>query len=378
MPYPKFDRAKVRMLPLAQRKNKNIFTKLVVTPDATPHEISDVAQRVIAELAERVVRARKAGRPVMLAFGAHTIKNGLSPVLIKLINDGWVTHLATNGAGIIHDWEFALQGESCEDVAHYVSQGQFGNWQETGFNINLALNVGAYNGLGYGESLGSFIMNDGVEIPSQDQLLDEVKREVATNPARAAAAADLLAIVREFNLPAGKLAVEHRHKEYSVQAAAFAKKVPSTGHPMIGHDIIYNHAMNRCAFLGRAAERDFLTFADSVSRLTDGVYVSLGSAVMSPMVFEKSLSIAQNVAIQNGARIQNHFIVVADLAKSSWDWTNGEPPEDNPDYYLRYNKTFSRMGGTMRYVSIDNRDFLLHLVRMLTASGTAFHQEPVA
>ncbi len=365
MPYPKFDRTKVQMLPLAQRKNKLVFETIRVSAADEPRAIFEPAQRLMAELVERIVRARKAGRPVMLSFGAHTIKNGLAPVLIRLINDGWLTHLATNGAGIIHDWEFAFQGQSGEDVAHYVSRGQFGNWQETGFNINLALNVGACNGLGYGESLGAFITNEGLEIPSQDQLRDEVKRELDSNPERAAAAADMLAIVKEFKLPAGKFSVPHRHKNFSVQAAAFAKKIPLTGHPMIGHDIIYNHPMNRCACLGRAAERDFLTFAESVSRLTDGVYISLGSAVMSPMVYEKSLSITQNVAIQRGERIQNHFIVVADLAKSSWDWTKGEPPQDNPDYYLRYNKTFSRMGGTMRYVSIDNRDFLLHLFRAL-------------
>lgn len=365
MPYPTFDRTNVVMLPLAQRTNKLVFEKIRVLPDAGPRPVSEAAQRVMTELVGRIVAARKAGRPVMVSYGAHTIKNGLAPVLIELLRGGWVTHLATNGAGIIHDWEFAFQGQSGEDVARYVAQGQFGNWQETGFNINLALNVGAYHGLGYGESLGAFIAHDGVEIPSQDQLRDEVKREVDSNPERAAAAADLLSVVKSFKLPAGKMSVPHRWKQYSVQAAAFAKKVPLTGHPMIGHDIIYNHAMNRCACLGRAAERDFLTFAESVSRLAGGVYISLGSAVMSPMVFEKSLSIARNVAHQRGARIDDHYILVADLAKSSWDWTQGEPPEDNPDYYLRYNKTFSRMGGTMRYVSIDNRDFLLHLVRAL-------------
>lgn len=365
MPYPKFDRTKVRMLPLSERKNKRAIESDHVAVEHEPHPVPEATQRIMSELAERIVRARSAGRPVMLSFGAHTIKNGLAPVLIRLINDGWLTHLATNGAGIIHDWEFAFQGQSSEDVADYVSRGQFGNWQETGFYINLALNVGAYRGLGYGESLGAFITNEGLDIPSDGELKEDVKRELDWEPERAAAAADLFSVVRAFKLPAGQLRVPHRWKQYSVQAAAFAKKVPLTGHPMIGHDIIYNHAMNRCACVGRAAERDFLTFAESVSRLAGGVYISLGSAVMSPMVFEKSLSIARNVAIQRGERIDDHVILVADLAKSAWDWTKGEPPEDNPDYYLRYNKTFSRMGGTMRYVSIDNRDFLLHLFRAL-------------
>ena len=135
---------------------------------------------------------------------------------------------------------------------------------------------------------------------------------------------------------------------------------------MIGHDIIYNHPMNCCACLGRVAQRDFLTFAEGVSRLQGGVFISIGSAVMSPMVFEKSLSMAQNLALQRNQRIEDHYILVNDLAASTWDWSQGEPPEENAAYYLRYNKTFSRMGGTMQYLQADNRDFLLSLTRLLS------------
>ena len=102
----------------------------------------------------------------MITFGAHSIKNGLAPVFLQLVRDGWVTHLATNGAGIIHDWEFAFQGKSCENVELMVRDGKFGNWEETGFYINLALNVGAYEGRGYGESVGAMIQNEGLTIPS--------------------------------------------------------------------------------------------------------------------------------------------------------------------------------------------------------------------
>ena len=84
----------------------------------------------------------------MLTFGAHSIKNGLAKVFISLMENGWITHLATNGAGIIHDWEFAYQGMSSEDVRANVEKGQFGIWDETGFYINLAIIVGAYEGLG--------------------------------------------------------------------------------------------------------------------------------------------------------------------------------------------------------------------------------------
>ena len=83
------------------------------------------------------------------------------------------------------------------------------------------------------------------------------------------------------------------------------------------------------------------------------------------MIFEKSLSISQNLAIQRGEHMDDHFILVSDLAESTWDWSQGEPPIDNPAYYLRYNKSFSRMGGTMRYLQADNRDLLLSLLHML-------------
>jgi hypothetical protein len=246
-----------------------------------------------------------------------------------------------------------------------VHQGRFGNWEETGFYINLALNVGAFEGRGYGESVGALIQNEGLTIPSEAQLEAAVAQNLRGDPEKSAAAADLLAVVRQFRPKPGWMAVSHPFKKYSAQAQAFRLRVPFTGHPMIGHDIIYNHPMNHGACLGRAALRDFLTYAESVSQLEGGVYISIGSAVMSPMIFEKSLSMAQNLAIQRGRHIDGHYILVADLAESRWDWAKGEPPESDPAYYLRYNKTFSRMGGTMRYVSVDNRDLLLTLSQSL-------------
>jgi len=353
------------MQPLATRRNKTEIEQDHISVDQPPQGLDSAAQKTVAEVVEWVIEARRKNAPVMLTFGAHTIKNGLGLVLIQLMEEGWVTHLAANGAGIIHDWEFSFQGKSSEDVETYVRQGQFGNWHETGHFINLALNVGAYAGKGYGEAVGAFIENEGLDLPDTAALKSEVVDQVEANPARSAAAADLLSILNRFDLPSGRLDVPHRWKRFSVQAAAYRLGIPLTGHPMFGHDIIYNHAMNHGASLGRAAERDFLTFAESVSRLDGGVYLSIGSAVMSPMVFEKSMSISQNLAIQRGTLIENHKIMVVDLAKSHWDWSQGEPPEDNPDYYLRYNKSFNRMGGAMRYLSADNRDFLLALYQSL-------------
>ncbi len=369
MPYQQFDRSQVKMESLSARENKKFIERDHIAPDTVPRVLSSGARETIAELAARVRTARLATRPVMMTFGAHAIKNGLGPVFQKLLECGWITHLATNGAGIIHDWEFAYQGRSCEDVEENVRTGKFGNWQETGFLINLALNVGAYEGLGYGESVGALIQNEGVTIPAPDQLVREISVGVSRDPEQAAAAADLLAIVRRFDLEEGWLPVPHAFKQYSIQAAAYRAGVPLTGHPMIGHDIIYNHPMNHCASLGRTAQSDFLTFAESVNQLEGGVYISIGSAVMSPMVFEKSLSMAQNVAIQQGDHIDHHYLFICDLAESNWDWAQGEPPEDNPAYYLRYNKSFSRMGGTMRYLQADNRDFLLTLTHMLATEA---------
>ncbi|MGB9625494.1 MAG: hypothetical protein ACPMAQ_11585, partial [Phycisphaerae bacterium] len=351
------------------RRNKKEIEEDHVSPDRAPGPLPSEARDIIAEAAGRVRAARRDRRPVMVAFGAHAIKNGLAPVFIRLIEDGWVTHLATNGAGIIHDWEFAYQGRSCEDVEEMVRQGRFGNWQETGFYVNLALNVGSFEGRGYGESVGAFIQNEGLTIPAEQELEAAVADSLRHDPERSAAAADLLGVVRQFALKPGRMAVPHAFKRYSAQARAFCLGVPFTGHPMIGHDIIYNHPMNHGACLGRVAQRDFLTFAEGVSRLDGGVYISIGSAVMSPMVFEKSLSMAQNLAIQQGRHIDGHYILVVDLAHSRWDWSRGEPPETDPAYYLRYNKTFSRMGGTMRYLSADNRDFLLTLSHALAGKA---------
>jgi hypothetical protein len=229
MPYPQLNRDELSIRSLAARANKLQIDKMHMDLRTIPEPLPAAGQAILEETVERIRRARAAGRPVMLTFGAHTIKNGLAPVLIRLIEKGWVTHLATNGAGII-----------------------------------------------------------------------------------------------------------------------------------------YCHPMNFGAAVGRTAERDFLAFAQSVRGLEGGVYLSVGSAVMSPMVFEKSLSMAQNLEIQAGRRIEKHFMVVVDLADAPWDWAkDGEPPMDNPAYYLRYCKTFSRMGGTMRYLSADNRQFLLSLLRQL-------------
>lgn len=365
MPFPELDRERLRFKSLKDRKDKVFIEKHHVPVTAKPRAFDQAGQKVLAETIERLVKARDAKKPRMLTFGAHAIKNGLAPILIQLIEHQWITHLATNGAGIIHDWEFAFQGHSSEDVRGNVTRGEFGTWDETGRFINLAIIAGAYRGMGYGESVGAFVEREGLDIPDEATLRAEILTAIENNPQQVAAAADLLDVIRRFSIEPGFMSVPHPYKRFGVQAAAYRARVPLTGHPMIGHDIIYVHPMNRCAAIGRAAERDFLAFAHNVADLDGGVYLSIGSAVMSPMVFEKSLSMAQNLAIQSGAHIDNHYMLIVDIAQSHWDWSRGEPPVDNPDYYLRYNKTFARMGGTMRYLSADNRDFLLALAQGL-------------
>lgn len=366
MPYPKLDRTRLNIKKLADRKNKVYIERDHIPVDHKPEHFSDRGYQLIEKTVDRIRKARELNRSVMLTFGAHTIKNGMAPTLIALMQEGWVTHLATNGAGIIHDWEFAFQGKSSEDVRENVALGQFGIWDETGFYINLALIVGGYEGLGYGESVGKMIHNEGLQIPELSFLYEQAKQKMETEPEMAAGAIDLAGAIKQFNLKPGWMKIPHPYKKYSVQGNAFELQIPFTSHPMFGHDIIYNHPMNHGAAIGRTALNDFLYFAKSVSNLEDGVYLSVGSAVMSPMIFEKSLSMSQNLEIQHGGHINNHYMLIVDLAESDWDWDkDGEPPMDNPAYYLRYCKTFNRMGGEMQYLTADNRDFLLALYQKL-------------
>ena len=365
MPFEQLDRTKLRIRPLSERKNKVKIERDFIPLDAEPRNRTPEFRETVREVAERLRQAKEKGASRMLAIGAHTIKNGLGPVLIRLMELGWISHLATNGAGIIHDWEFAFQGESSEDVRANVKRGQFGIWEETGRYINLALIVGAFEGKGYGESVGSMIHNEGVLIPSAEEIRAIVLAYEKAPYWKSAAALDLLETIENFRLTPGWLAIPFPYKKYCVQAAAYRLKIPFTGHPMIGHDIIYTHPVNHGAAVGRTALRDFLIFANSVNHLENGVYLSVGSAVMSPMIFEKSLSMAQNLHLQKGKPIENHYMCIVDLAENKWDWSRGEPPQDRPEYYLRYLKTFSRMGGTMRYLTADNRDFFLGLLREL-------------
>jgi hypothetical protein len=297
----------------------------------------------------------------MLIYGAHLIKNGASDIMIRLMEHGWLSHLATNGAGVIHDWEFAFAGVSTESVKDNVETGTFGAWDETGRNIHLAILAGALESHGFGRSVGQFIIQDGVTLPSAESL--EAALVAAPGNPLAPARAELLQAMRLHQLAEGRHDVKHPWKSGSVLAQSFRLKVPLTVHPGIGYDIIANHPMFNGAAIGRAADIDFRLFGRAVERLDRGVVMSVGSAIMGPQVFEKSMSCVNNLRLQAGREIvRDHHIYVVDLQDGGhWDWSKGEPPKDSPAYYLRFCKSYSRMGGAMHYLQCDNAVFLHHL-----------------
>jgi hypothetical protein len=165
----------------------------------------------------------------------------------------------------------------------------------------------------------------------------------------------------------------HRWRNASVLANASRHEIPLSVHPGIGYDIIANHPMFNGAAIGRAAAVDFRRFAAAVEGLDGGVVLSIGSAIMGPQVFEKTLSCVNNLRLQAGRPIvRGHTIYVVDLQDGGhWDWTQGEPPRDNPAYYLRFCKSYARMGGTMHYAQCDNVAFLHHLCHALARNTKA-------
>lgn len=359
------DLTQVRVLPLAQRRSEARLEEVLVAPEAEPPACPNAALAGIRACADRMARARDRGASVMLIYGAHLIKNGAARLVIRLLEQGWVTHLATNGAGVIHDWEFAYAGVSTENVRENVAHGCFGTWDETGRNIHLALLTGGLEEEGFGASVGGFVLKDGAVLPTEESL--EMAIRDAPGDPLTAARADLLQAMWRHRLPAGRHAVKHIAPGTCVLAQARRRGLPLTVHPGIGYDIIATHPMFHGAAIGRAAEIDFRLFAASVEGLDGGVVLSIGSAIMGPQVFEKTISCVNNIRLQQGRPIvSGHSIFVVDIQDGGqWDWSLAEPPKSNPAYYLRFCKSYSRMGGAMTYVQADNVLFLQHLLRAL-------------
>ena len=323
-----FDKSKIKTLPLSQRKNKTSLD-IMINPSSVPEnpKKSENLEKII-NIAENILSARKNSKSVIMFFGAHLIKNGLSLVLREMIENNYITHLATNGAGSIHDWEFAYRGKTEEDVRENVQKGQFGLWEETGKYINLAVIEGAKNDLGYGEAIGKMIDEDKI----------------------------------------GKEIVKHLYKRFSVQEYAYYYKIPFTVHVSVGQDITHIHPLCDGGAIGKTSMTDFYKFAKSVYNIEGGIYLSVGSGTSSPMVFEKALSIAKNVGFQENKNINNFIIVVNDIQDSGgWDWkSEKEPPKSSPAYYLRFCKTFNRMKAReLCYINEDNRIFLTNLYHEL-------------
>jgi hypothetical protein len=360
------DLRKLKVFPLAQRKSLSRTDEILVDPDAVPPSAPERIAALVAECSAKIQTARRRGAAVVFIYGAHLLRNGAALLLERMMANDWLTHLATNGAGTIHDWEYAWLGASTESVANNVATGTFGTWHETASNIHLALLAGALDGLGYGRALGRFILEDGATLPAAEALA----AAIAAAPAHplAAARADLLRAMGEQSWPEGRITVPHPWKHASILAQAARHDVPLTVHPGIGYDIIANHPVFSGAAIGRAAEWDFKLFGGSLRTLDGGVVLSVGSAVMGPQVFEKALSCVNNLRLQAGHDVvRGHSFYVVDLQDGgNWNWSRGEPPKTNPAYYLRFCKSFSRMGGQLDYVQCDNIMFIHHLYRHLS------------
>lgn len=355
------DLSRVKVFPLAERKSLTSVEEILLPPDKQPPAITEWNQQLLTRCAADVRKARENGKSVMLIYGAHLLRNGAAQILDEMMAAGWITHVATNGAGTIHDWEYSWLGRSTESVRENVATGTFGTWDETSRNIHLALMSGALEGLGYGVSLGRYIHEDGATLPEPTDLIAQIR----DNPAHplTSARADLLKAMQQFNLRGGRVSITHPWKQASILASAWRHKVPMSVHPGIGYDIITNHPIFSGSVIGRSAQTDFELFSGAVEHLDGGVVLSVGSAIMGPQVFEKSISCVNNIRLQEGRPIiKDHSIYVVDLQDGgNWDWTQGEPPKKNPAYYLRFCKSYARMGGAMHYLCCDNAAFIHHL-----------------
>ena len=237
-----------------------------------------------------IILARKKQSSVILMIGGHVIRAGVQRYIIDLMERGYVSCIAMNGSGVIHDFELALIGATTESVAKYIKEGQFGLWQETG-RINDCISQGYKKGLGMGESVGRAIF--------------------------------------EGNFP---------NKGISLLANGYRLRVPVTVHVGIGYDIIHEHPNCDGRATGAVSYKDFLIFARIVENLENGVVMNFGSAVMAPEVFLKALSMARNIAHQRHKAIKHFTALVCDLYKLPDDFSR-EPSKNSPRYYFRPWKT---------------------------------------
>jgi hypothetical protein len=256
-PYEEFDLSDVKTYPLKSRRSKACAEDFArpAAPDGSVGALVDSLPNILAAadfktIVHAIADAKRTDAGVVWGIGAHVIKTGLGPVLIDLMERGFVSAIATNGAAIIHDFEVALVGATSEDVDEALGPGRFGMAAETGRLLNAAITDGVGAGLGIGQA---------------------VTRLVATMQPPFAAS--------------------------SILAAAARLTIPITVHVAIGTDIIHMHSAASGAALGEGSLRDFRYFVSNVARLGRGVYLNCGSAVVLPEVFLKAVALARNRGI---------------------------------------------------------------------------------
>jgi hypothetical protein len=254
LPYEEFDLSGVKTYPLNSRPSKvgvSQFAKPYVKGSGVGAWLDGLPALLAAAdfkaVVDALVAARRSDRAIIWGLGAHVLKTGLSPVLVDLMERGFVSAIATNGAGIIHDFEIALAGATSEDVDATLGAGTFGMAEETGANLNRAIIDGAANGLGLGQAVGKYLHT-----------------------------------------------LAPPYAAMSITATAWRLGIPLTAHVAIGTDIIHMHPQASGAAIGETSLRDFRYFVSSVARLAGGVYLNCGSAVVLPEVFLKAVSIARN------------------------------------------------------------------------------------
>lgn len=225
----------------------------------------------LLKVTENIIKAVNSNKMVMLAMGAHAIKVGLNPVIIDLMERGIIRSLALNGAGIIHDSEIAMVGQTSEDVAAQIGDGKFGMADETGSFLNRAIIDGAKKNKGLGASIGRMLVNEGFP-----------------------------------------------HNNLSLLARAYEIDIPVTVHVAIGTDIIHFHPSADGASIGRTSHLDFRIFSELVSNLEGGVFINLGSAVVMPEVFLKAVTLVRNL----GHDIKKFTTVNMDFIKGYRPMTN--------------------------------------------------------
>lgn len=254
LPYEEFDLTGVKTYPLRSRESKVNLAQFA-TPYKKGTGVGGLLGTMPALLAagdfkavvSALATAHRDGRAMVWGLGAHVLKTGLSPVIVDLMERGFVSAIATNGAGIIHDFEIALSGATSEDVDATLGPGTFGMAEETGTLLNQAIIDGVAAGQGLGQSIGKF--------------LTDRKAPFA---------------------------------QISVAASAHRLGIPITAHVAIGTDIIHMHPRASGAAIGEASLRDFKYFTSAVARLEAGVFLNCGSAVILPEVFLKAVAIVRN------------------------------------------------------------------------------------